>query len=246
LTSTSSKEYIQKTKVTEDKKEQYQAPTTPTKEESPSKPKLTFSTDEMTGTPKSALKGSSGSTVRKEVSIQIQEPGSKAQLDKKTEMLLEEYWSSGDSVEAAQCIEDLNSTDYYPDLVTKAVLLSLEKKDRERQDLVSLFKELNEKSLLSAEDYSKGFANVVESLEDIEPDIPFASKYVASFVGSSMAFEKPLPWTFLEDSLDSLPPGKILKNVQFDLIVSGKSANFAVSVLSAYKSQLGVTHNLEL
>ena len=139
-------------------------------------------------------------------------------------MLLEEYWSSRDSVEAAQCVEELNNTEYYADFVTKAVLLSLEKKEREREDLTLLFKELNEKGIISADDYSKGFGNVVEVLEDIEPDIPFAAKYVATIVGNAMCFDKPLPLSFLEDSLDALP--------------SGKSVNFAASVLSAFKSTL--------
>ncbi len=74
----------------------------------------------------------------------------------KTEMLLEEYWSSGDQAEAQACIEELNAQHYYPEVIKQAIVLSLDKKDREREDIISLFNYLSEKGLFSQEDFIKG------------------------------------------------------------------------------------------
>lgn len=111
--------------------------------------------------PRSALRGSRGSPAvgRKEVTIQTPEKPtelSAEQLERKTDMLLDEFLSGGDFQEAMACIEDLNSPNYYPDVIYRAILLSMEKKERERNELIALLSYLNEKTFFSPADFEGG------------------------------------------------------------------------------------------
>ena len=59
--------------------------------------------------------------------------------------------------EAQICIEELNSSDYHSEIINKAVMVALEKKDRERVELAKLFHYLSEKSVFTLDDYIKGY-----------------------------------------------------------------------------------------
>eukprot|EP01114_Cavostelium_apophysatum_P005287 TRINITY_DN1608_c0_g1_i4.p1 TRINITY_DN1608_c0_g1~~TRINITY_DN1608_c0_g1_i4.p1 ORF type:complete len:792 (+),score=237.94 TRINITY_DN1608_c0_g1_i4:374-2749(+) len=138
-------------------------------------------------------------------------------LDKKVGLLLEEFLSSADSEEALACLQDLNAPDYHGEVVAKAVSLAIEKKERDRDEIVKLFEFLQSKQLLTAEDFEKGFTSVLENIEDIDLDLPHASKYTAKMMAQVMSLENSLPVSFLEDALRPL-------------VSSGKAANVFAGV----------------
>lgn len=86
---------------------------------------------------------------------------------------LREYFDSADGDEVIRSIEELKSREYHPEVVKKAISLSLDEGPRERE-LVSRLLTLLHPTPLSDEDMAAGFDNLLDSLEDLSIDIPDA------------------------------------------------------------------------
>lgn len=210
--------------------------------------------------PRSALKGSkqSASAAPSSASssgsrgVTIQEPSKQAEplskddLNRKAEMLLEEYLTSADVDEARECLQELKDTAYYPDFINRAVCITFEKKERDRNEITRLLAHLKEKSVLTVDDLKAGyvcfscpvlvfefqideendfivirFSSVLASVDDIDIDIPFASKYLAFFIGHSMTWDDSLqPSSFTEEGV-----------VDESLINSGKASQILMTTL---------------
>jgi len=194
--------------------------------------------EESTG-PKSALrdssKGSSPPQTRKEVTIKEPEDDETEEdsaenkdliLANKVEMLLEEFLSSAEIEEATSCLEELKAPHFYPEVVNKAISLTFEKRDRDREEIIRLFRHWLTNGTLKAEDFTKGFSLLLESVEDLDLDMPFASKYVAFYLGNIVAEENSVPLSYLGESLDHL-------------VESGKASQIVVGVLKTLTSLKG-------
>jgi len=109
-----------------------------------------------------------------------------AELEQRITLILQEYLRSQDLADSAQSLKDLNAPHYYHKVIELGVNITLERSSEERELMFKLFSNLFKVSLLTADHFLKGFKQIVESIEDLEIDIPFACKYVARFLGLSV------------------------------------------------------------
>ncbi|XP_058093870.1 LOW QUALITY PROTEIN: MA3 DOMAIN-CONTAINING TRANSLATION REGULATORY FACTOR 1-like [Magnolia sinica] len=86
--------------------------------------------------------------------------------------LLEEYESGGVVGEACQCIRDLGMPFFNHEVVKKALVMAMEKKNDRR--MLDLLQECFGEGLITINQMTKGFARVGEGLEDLALDIPNA------------------------------------------------------------------------
>lgn len=110
---------------------------------------------------------------------------------------LEEYFSSEDVAELMSTITELNCPDYHYDIVKRAISLSLDRAERERE-LISKFFSAAYPKVLSTDQLGKGFERVFEFVDDLEIDAPGASNTVAAFLARAVVDEV-LPPSFLVD-----------------------------------------------
>ncbi|KAL6527232.1 MA3 DOMAIN-CONTAINING TRANSLATION REGULATORY FACTOR 2 [Orobanche gracilis] len=85
--------------------------------------------------------------------------------------LLTEYVLSGDVKEACRCIKDLNVPHFHHEIVKRAVLMVMEKRQAENH-LLGLLKRSYEQGLVNSSQISKGFGRIIDSVDDLSLDIP--------------------------------------------------------------------------
>jgi len=107
------------------------------------------------------------------------------ELEKRTYMLLEEYLSNGDIKEAEQCIKDLCAPEYHNKIIEQGITISLERHDKQRELISKLFCELSP-DIFSEGDFIKGFKQLVDNVDEIEIDVPSASKMLGDFMGRAV------------------------------------------------------------
>ncbi|KAL0913009.1 hypothetical protein M5K25_016438 [Dendrobium thyrsiflorum] len=91
--------------------------------------------------------------------------------------LLEEFKSGGDLGEACQCIHELGMPFFNHEVVKKALVMAMEKKN---DRLLDLLQECFGEGLITLNQVSKGFSRVKDSLDDLALDIPNArEKYIS-------------------------------------------------------------------
>ncbi|XP_020690190.1 uncharacterized protein LOC110105147 [Dendrobium catenatum] len=111
--------------------------------------------------------------------------------------LLEEFESGGDMGEACQCIRELGMPFFNHEVVKKALVMAMEKKN---DRLLDLLQECFGEGLITINQMSKGFSRVKDGLDDLALDIPNAmEKYI-----SYQDYAKKNGW--LSSSFDQLPP----------------------------------------
>ncbi|KAK2648030.1 hypothetical protein Ddye_015519 [Dipteronia dyeriana] len=87
--------------------------------------------------------------------------------------LLEEYESGGVVGEACQCIRDLGMPFFNHEVVKKALVMAMEKKNDRMLDLLQ---ECFNEGLITTNQMTKGFSRVKEGLDDLALDIPNAKE----------------------------------------------------------------------
>jgi translation initiation factor 4G len=100
--------------------------------------------------------------------------GNSAELQKKTIALLEEYFGIRILDEAQQCIEELQSPGYYPEIVKEAVNLALDKGTNFVDPLIRLLEHLYTKKIFKTQDLEAGCLLYGALLDDIGIDLPKA------------------------------------------------------------------------
>ncbi|KAG6633245.1 hypothetical protein I3843_12G033800 [Carya illinoinensis] len=83
--------------------------------------------------------------------------------------LLEEYESGGVVAEACQCIRDLGMPFFNHEVVKKALVMAMEKKNDRMLDLLQ---ECFTEGLITINQMTKGFARILDGLDDLALDIP--------------------------------------------------------------------------
>lgn len=86
---------------------------------------------------------------------------------------LQEYFDSCDTDEVIRSIEELHCREYHPDVVKKAISLSLDKHPRERE-LVSRLLTCLHPTPLTDGDMEFGFDLLLDALDDLTTDVPEA------------------------------------------------------------------------
>lgn len=93
--------------------------------------------------------------------------------------LLEEYESGGVVGEACQCIRDLGMPFFNHEVVKKALVMAMEKKNDRMLDLLQ---ECSGEGLITINQMTKGFARIRDGLDDLALDIPNAEEKFAFYV----------------------------------------------------------------
>ncbi|CAA7395962.1 unnamed protein product [Spirodela intermedia] len=95
--------------------------------------------------------------------------------------LLEEYESGGHIGEACQCIRDLAMPFFSHEVVKKALIMDMEKKNSKNSRILSLLQECFSEGLITTNQMTKGFSRVRDALEDLALDIPDAGEKFLSY-----------------------------------------------------------------
>lgn len=99
-----------------------------------------------------------------------------ADLTKKSESLLKEYFSIVDLNEALLCVQELKSPSFHPEFVRLAIATALDMRDKECDLVLKLLVYLQSKDAISSSDLRGGVLLVTEGLEDLSMDAPLAPK----------------------------------------------------------------------
>lgn len=87
--------------------------------------------------------------------------------------ILQEFFDSCDTDEVLRSIEELQCKEYHPDVVKKAISISLDRHPRERE-LISRLLTCLHPSPLKDRDMEEGFDILLDSLDDLTTDVPEA------------------------------------------------------------------------
>ncbi|XP_057967608.1 eukaryotic translation initiation factor-like [Malania oleifera] len=105
------------------------------------------------------------------------------ELRRKTVSLLEEYFGVLILDEALQCVEELNSPAYHPEVVKEAISLALEKSPPCVEPVAKLLDYLFSKKVLTARDIGTGCLLYGSMMDDIGIDLPKAPNYFGEIMG---------------------------------------------------------------
>ncbi|XP_073289610.1 eukaryotic translation initiation factor-like [Primulina huaijiensis] len=108
---------------------------------------------------------------------------SKDALKKETFGLLEEYFSIGHLDEALQCVQELKSPSYHPEVVETAISLGLDKNPPCMEPVSKLLEYLYAKNVLTAKDISVGCLLYAAILDDLAIDVPKAPANFGEIIG---------------------------------------------------------------
>ncbi|XP_023634553.1 eukaryotic translation initiation factor [Capsella rubella] len=105
------------------------------------------------------------------------------ELSRKTNSLLEEYFNVRLLDEALQCVEELKTPSYHPELVKEAISLGLEKNPPCVEPVAKLLEHLVSKSVLTPKDIGNGCLLYGCMLDDIGIDLPKAPNNFGEILG---------------------------------------------------------------
>jgi hypothetical protein len=124
---------------------------------------------------------------------------SASQLESRTDALLGEYLSIFDVAEAMESIRELQAPEFHAQVVVRAITMVLEQNKPSQLDHIdALFAQA-----FTAEELSQGFMEMLENIEELDIDIPMASRHVATLIGSAIA-RGTIPFAFLFSALANL------------------------------------------
>jgi len=135
-----------------------------------------------------------------------------AEYKRRVIVTLEEYFLSEDLDEVARSVNEMDSPEYYYELVKRSINLSLDKRDHERE-LVSKMLSGLYPHILKSDDIAKGFERLFEVIDDISLDAPGAKNTVAAFLARAVVDEI-LPPAFLSDRLIVSMGGEVVEHAK--------------------------------
>ncbi|XP_009796935.1 eukaryotic translation initiation factor-like isoform X1 [Nicotiana sylvestris] len=129
------------------------------------------------------------------------------ELKRKTVALLEEYFSVRLLDEALQCVEELKSPAYHPEVVKEAISIGLDKSPPRVEPVAHLLEYLFVKKVFTAGDLGTGLLNFASLLDDLAMDLPKAPANFGEIIARLV----------LAGALDFKVVNEILKEVTDDL-----------------------------
>ncbi|KAI8795170.1 eukaryotic translation initiation factor 4 gamma 3, partial [Biomphalaria glabrata] len=130
------------------------------------------------------------------VSPQVVVKLSEDELQTKTLSIIDEFINCRDKKEACLCIDELKSRADMNQFITVTVNHVLEKTDGIRQQIGELFDDLLKTQIITVEDVTKGFSEVMVFAEDIVIDVPKLWAYLAQLIAPLL--NHTLLWSNLE------------------------------------------------
>jgi len=104
-------------------------------------------------------------------------------LSRRIFMLLQEFLSSNDAVEAGRCLCELEVPHFHHELVYEAIVMALESMQESTEEAICrLLKALSASNIVTHDQMKRGFFRVFEDLPDIVLDVPAAYTLVDGFV----------------------------------------------------------------
>uniref|UniRef100_H3DL12 Programmed cell death protein 4 n=2 Tax=Tetraodon nigroviridis TaxID=99883 RepID=H3DL12_TETNG len=104
-------------------------------------------------------------------------------LIKEMNLLLKEYLTSGDVLEAERCLRDLEVPHFHHELVYEAVVMVLESKgDTASPAIIKLLQTFWKIGLITVDQMNRGFQRVYDELPEISLDVPHAHSIIENFV----------------------------------------------------------------
>ncbi|KAL2227967.1 eukaryotic translation initiation factor-like [Sesamum indicum] len=125
------------------------------------------------------------------------------ELKRKTISLLEEYFSVRLLDEASQCVEELKSPAYHPELVKEAISLGLDKSPPCVEPVAKLLEHLFAQKLLSEKDIGTGCLLYAALLEDLAIDLPKAPANFGEIIGK-LVLAKGLDFKVVREILEKV------------------------------------------
>ncbi|KAI9098508.1 hypothetical protein K1719_025133 [Acacia pycnantha] len=98
--------------------------------------------------------------------------------------LLVEYVTSGDKKEAFRCIKDLKVPFYHHEIVKRALIMAMERRQAEGP-LLDLLKEAAEEGFINSSQTSKGFDRLIDTVDDLSLDIPNAREILQNLMSKA-------------------------------------------------------------
>merc|ERR1711871_1176468 len=118
------------------------------------------------------------------------------ELKGEIKLILSEYFSVGDLVETASAIMELDAKWFYHEVVKRAVVFAMSKRNEEQIMISKLFKFLFDYGAISEDQFIIGFSRIVDEIDDIQLDTPAAGTILEGFVSRGMK-DSYLPPNFL-------------------------------------------------
>jgi len=166
-----------------------------------------------------------------------------AGLEKKTISLLEEYFHVCILDEAHQCIEELKSPHYYPEVVKEAINLALDKGASSIDPLVRLLEYLRNKNTFKTADLETGCLLYGSLLDDLAIDLPKAPAHFGEVIGR-LIMSRCLGIGVLEDTLKKMED-TFFRSAVFKAAVKTIGANpSGQAILSSHVTEMDACNNL--
>jgi translation initiation factor 4G len=170
-------------------------------------------------------------------------PKPSADLQKKTKALLEEYFGIRILDEAQQCIEELKSPGFYPEIVKEAINLALDKGTKFVDPLVRLLEHLYLKKIFKSEDLETGCLLYGSLLDDIGIDLPKAPNQFGE-ITARLVLSCDLRFEALEEILKKMEDTFYRKAV-FNAFMKTMEANpSGQAILSSHAAVIDSCNNL--
>lgn len=134
---------------------------------------------------------------------------------RKIEEAIEELFRSGDLEEVETFVLELNCNQYAYELVKRAISMSLDRTDKERE-MISKLISYSYPDILSTNSIGKGFERLFEIADELEKDVPAAREYIAIFLARAVVDEV-LPPAFLNDVVVCDLGGEIVERAKTKL-----------------------------
>ncbi|TVU29289.1 hypothetical protein EJB05_20849 [Eragrostis curvula] len=166
-----------------------------------------------------------------------------AGLQKKTISLLEEYFHIRILDEAQQCIEELKSPDYYPEVVKEAINLALDKGANSIDPLVKLLEHLHSKNIFKAADLGTGCLLYGSLLDELAIDLPKAPAHFGEVFGR-LILSHCMGFGVLEDTLRKMEDA-FFRSAVFKAATKTIEANpSGQAILSSHAAEIDACNNL--
>ncbi|KAG7567490.1 Armadillo-type fold [Arabidopsis thaliana x Arabidopsis arenosa] len=165
------------------------------------------------------------------------------ELERKTKSLLEEYFSVRLEDEALQCVEELKSPSYHPELVKETISLGLEKNPPLVEPITKLLKHLISKNVLTCKDLGSGCLLYGSMLDDIGIDLPKAPNSFGEILGKLVSAEV-LDFELVKNVLMKMEDEWFRKAVLDAVIQSVRESPSGQSVLETQAAEVEACQSL--
>ncbi|GBN38454.1 Eukaryotic translation initiation factor 4 gamma 3 [Araneus ventricosus] len=128
-------------------------------------------------------------------------------MERKTKLLIDEFLRSNDFEEAIKCVTELSSPNTVHVFINAAINQVLERSSRARYSLGQLLSALLKKKIITFDQYKKGFAVVLEIIDDYALDIPLIWDYMGEIL-EPMIEDIETPFKLLTEVLQPCAPSE--------------------------------------